>query len=56
MTEQQNRNRRQTREETAAVKLAGAEDARKRSALDDRCRAVRRWIDEDDDSCCRGID
>jgi hypothetical protein len=55
MSEQQNRNRRSTREESV-VSVAGSEDARKRSALDDRCKAVRRWIDDDDDACCRGID
>ena len=29
---------------------------RVRPALDDRCEAVKRWIGDDDDSCCRGID
>jgi hypothetical protein len=55
MSEQQNRNRRTTTEQLN-VSMAGVQDARKQSALDDRCKAVRRWIDEDDDACCRGID
>jgi hypothetical protein len=54
MTEQQNRNTRNTKEQTA-VQTSGADDKR-RSVLDDRCKAVSRWIEEDDDACCRGID
>jgi hypothetical protein len=55
MSEQQNRNRRTTKEQSVA-EAAGAEDARKRSPLADRCKAVSRWIDDDDDAFCRGID
>jgi hypothetical protein len=55
MTEQPNRNRRRTRDEST-TKGPGADDARARKALDERWEAVRRWIAEDDDSCCRGID
>jgi hypothetical protein len=55
MTEQQNRKVRRTREEPLS-QSAGAVDARSRKAVEDRNAAVRRWIDEDDDSCCRGID
>jgi hypothetical protein len=56
MSEQQNRNRRNTKEQTAVLP-AVAETARKRSALDDRCKAVSRWIEEDDEGACyRGID
>jgi hypothetical protein len=36
--------------------IKNAEDARAEKAVDDRLAAVRRWIDEDDDACCRGID
>jgi hypothetical protein len=32
------------------------DDRREHSALVDRCQAVRRWIDDDDDAVCRGID
>jgi hypothetical protein len=55
MSEQQNRNRRTTKEQSA-IQSAGAEEARKGTALDDRCKAVERWIGQDDDACCRGID
>jgi hypothetical protein len=55
MTEQQTRNRRQNAD-SSQRQVAGASDARARKAHDDRCEAVRRWIDDDDDSCCRGID
>jgi hypothetical protein len=55
MSEQQNRNRRTTKEQSA-MQSAGVEEARKGTALDDRCKAVERWIGQDDDACCRGID
>jgi hypothetical protein len=55
MTEQQNRNTRSTKEQPA-VQAAGADDTRRRSVLDDRCKAVSRWIEEDDTACHRSID
>jgi hypothetical protein len=55
MSEQQNRSRRRTREQST-VPASGADDVRARKAIDDRWQAVKRWINEDDDSCCRGID
>jgi hypothetical protein len=55
MAEQQNPPRRRTREH-ATLQASGPDDARARKAIDDRWQAVRRWISEDDDSCCRGID
>ena len=33
-----------------------SEHDRSHKAVDDRVAAVRRWIDDDDDSACRGID
>jgi hypothetical protein len=33
-----------------------ADDARTRKAMDARFEAVRRWIGDDDDAACRGID
>ena len=53
MTEQQRQPRR-TRE-TSQLQTITGDDVR-RKALDDRNAAVRRWIDDDDDACCRGID
>lgn len=38
------------------MQASGGEDTRARKALDERWQAVRRWISEDDESCCRGID
>src|SRR4051812_45976482 len=32
------------------------DSGRERRAMDDRCAAVRRWIDEDDEPAVRGID
>jgi len=55
MSEQQTHQQRQTRD-TSPLPIAGARDVRARKPLEDRCEAVRRWIDEDDDACCRGID
>jgi hypothetical protein len=55
MSEHQNRPLRPDRE-TSQRKSSGGDDARARKALDDRWEAVRRWIDADDESCCRGID
>jgi len=56
MTEQQNRHQRRQTRDTSPVHGAGPDDVRARKAADERNAAVRRWIDEDDDSCCRGID
>jgi hypothetical protein len=33
-----------------------ADDARTRRVVDARSEAVRRWIGDDDDAACRGID
>jgi hypothetical protein len=55
MSEQQNRDRQNTKEQPA-IPTAGVQEARKRSALDDRCKAVSRWIEEDEEACYRGID
>jgi hypothetical protein len=33
-----------------------ADDARTRRAIDARSEAARRWLGEDDDAACRGID
>jgi len=55
MSDQQNRQRRPSREEPT-MQASGGEDTRARKALDERWQAVRRWISEDDESCCRGID
>ena len=52
MTEQQNRHLRLTTETSLTV----VNDNRPRKAVDERVEAVKRWIGEDDDSCCRGID
>ena len=53
MTEQQTRQHRLTRETSP---LPVVNDNRPRRAIDDRAEAVKRWIGEDDDACCRGID
>jgi hypothetical protein len=46
--------RRRTREQPI---VPGAhDDRREHSALVDRWQAVRRWIEDDDDAACRGID
>jgi hypothetical protein len=55
MTEQQSSHRPKPRE-TLTHRIQGVDDVRAKKALDDRCKAVTRWIGEDDDSCCRGID
>jgi hypothetical protein len=44
-----------TREQPAPSGGGGAK-GRERSTLELRREAIRRWIDEDDDSACRGID
>jgi hypothetical protein len=54
MTEQETRNSKQPRE-TSQIRIAGGNEERARKALDDRCKAARRWIGDDEDAC-RGID
>ena len=40
-----------------SLSYQGTQDgARMRKAMSERCAAVRRWIDDDDDPACRGID
>jgi hypothetical protein len=53
MNEQPEHQRRQTKE----IKPVRQGDSdRERTAMDDRCDAVRRWIDDNDDPAVRGID
>jgi hypothetical protein len=54
MTEQETRKSKSNRD-TSQISAAGANEERARKALDDRCKAARRWIGDDEDAC-RGID
>ena len=52
-TSQQRNRRRLTYE---GLTQQESEASRKAKPIDERVAAVRRWIDDDDDSACRGID
>jgi hypothetical protein len=54
MRESTNRETRPNREQPTSPGADGGD--RKRSSHQDRRDAIRRWIDDDDDSACRGID
>lgn len=47
---------RQSRTTRELRKSGGAEEGRERKATMDRCERYRRWIGEDGDGACRGID
>jgi hypothetical protein len=54
MTEQETRKSKPNRD-TSQLRIAGVNEEHARKALDDRCKAARRWIGDDEDAC-RGID
>jgi hypothetical protein len=56
MKESAQRQNRRTKRSTGGPGFPDGEDSRARKAIDERCQAVRRWIDDDDDDACRGID
>jgi hypothetical protein len=53
MSEPAEHQRRRTRDMKTVTKK---DTDRERRAMDDRCEAVRRWIDDDDEPAIRGID
>lgn len=55
MRESTERQRRKTFFQSLSYQGTG-DGARMRKAMSERCAAVKRWIDDDDDSVCRGID
>jgi hypothetical protein len=56
MKESAQRPKSRNKRSTGGSSFEDAEDSRARKAMDERWQAVRRWIDDDDDDACRGID